>query len=84
MFLETIVMLTLIGVVALYRKVNKLMPNLQERFDAANARLDEASSEILAEIAKLKEGTLSSEQEAALANIETKIAALAEVSPPVG
>jgi predicted nucleic acid-binding Zn-ribbon protein len=62
----------------------KIMPSLQERFDAVNSKLQEAADEILAEITKLREGgTLTPEQEQALQNIETKANALAEISPPV-
>lgn len=67
----------------LNRKLDNLMPNLEERFNAVSAKLDEASSEILEEIRKLREGELTPEQEAALANIEAKANALAEIAPPL-
>ena len=61
------------------------MASLQQRFDDLNANLDEASTEILAELAKLREGgNLTPEQETALANVEAKVATLKDVSPPVG
>src|SRR5678815_1201381 len=67
------------------RKLNKIMATLQERFDGLNANLDEAASEILAELTKLREGgNLTPEQETSLANIEAKVATLKDVSPPVG
>ncbi len=66
------------------RKIDKIMATLQERFDAVNSALTEASAEILAEIAKLKEGgNLTPEQEASLEAIETKATAMASISPPV-
>lgn len=66
------------------RKAHKIMATLDERFQAVNDKLDEASKEILAEVEKLRQGgTMTPEQEAALANIETKTSALADISPPV-
>jgi len=77
-------LLTLGAIIKLNRKTNKIMATLQERFDAVNNKLKEASDEILAEIAKLKEGgNLTPEQEQSLENIEAKANALADVSPPV-
>ena len=64
------------------RKVDKMADNLKDRFDKVSTKLDEASSEILAEIAKLREGgTLTPDQETALGNIEAKANALADISP---
>lgn len=58
---------------------------LQERFDAVDKRLDEASTEILALIQSLKDqlanGTLTPEAEASLEALETKAAALADIVP---
>ncbi len=57
------------------------MADLQERLDTVNSKLDEASREILAELAKLRAGgTLTPAQETALGNIEAKATALADIS----
>jgi Skp family chaperone for outer membrane proteins len=68
---------------SVHRKLDKIIMTIEERFNAVSAKLDEASTEILAEIAKLRDGTLTPEQEAALANIEAKANALADIAPPV-
>jgi hypothetical protein len=61
------------------------MATLQERFDAVSAKLDEASSELLAEIQNLKDQLantqLTPEAEASLEAVETKANALADVVP---
>ena len=59
------------------------MPDLQARFDAVNANLQEAATEILAELETLRNMTLPPEAEASLAAIEAKANALKDVSPPV-
>lgn len=60
------------------------MATLQERFDTMNANLNEASAEILAELAALRAGgNLTPEQETSLANAEAKIQALKDTSPPI-
>lgn len=65
------------------KELRKIMATIQERFDNLNANLDEATTEILAELAKLRQGELTPEQEAALTNIEAKVNALKDTSPPV-
>lgn len=55
------------------------MATVTERLAAVEGRLDEASTEILAEIAKLKEENLSPEGEATLARLESKANALADI-----
>ncbi len=59
------------------------MPTLQERFDSVNANLQEAATEILAELTNLRNLNLPPEAEASLAAIEAKANALKDVSPPV-
>lgn len=63
----------------------RLLMTLQERFDAVDKRLDEASTEILALIQSLKDqlanGTLTPEAEASLEALETKAASLADIVP---
>lgn len=69
---------------SVHRKLDKIMSELDDRFNAISTKLDEASGEILAEIEKLKNGgTLTPEQEAALAAIEAKANALADIAPPL-
>lgn len=76
--------LTILGVFSIINdKLNEIMPNLKERFDEVNVKLAEASAEIIEEIRKLREGTLTLEQEESLANIEAKAVALANLAPPV-
>ncbi len=67
----------------LIRKVDRIMPTLQERFDQVNANLTEASTEILAELANLRGMNLPPEAEASLEAIEARANALKDVSPPV-
>jgi hypothetical protein len=75
---------TFLAVFRINNKLRKLMASLQERFDAVNAKLQEASDEILAEIVKLREGgILTPEQETALGNIETRANSLGDISPPI-
>lgn len=64
-------------------KLDQLKMTLEERFNAVSAKLDEASAEILAEIETLKSQPLTPEQEAALANIEAKANALADIAPAI-
>ena len=59
------------------------MPSLQQRFDDVNANLQEAATEILAELENLRGLNLPPEAEASLAAIEAKAQALKDVSPPV-
>lgn len=74
---------TLTVAIRTIRKVRLIMPTLQERFDNVNSALQEATDEILAELAKLRELTLPPEAEASLSAIEAKANALKEVSPPI-
>lgn len=79
-------------------RLDTIMANLQERFDALEAnqnatkdKLNESSGEILAELALLRQGgNLTPEQEASLQRIEananalaTQAATLADISPPL-
>jgi hypothetical protein len=64
-----------------YRHLVKLMSQLDTRIEALNTRLDEATSEILALLGQLNDETLSAEGQAALAQAETKVAALADIVP---
>lgn len=63
------------------------MPTIEERFDAVDASLTEASSELTAELQKLRDElanasiTLSPKAEASLSNIEAKAKALADIVP---
>lgn len=63
------------------------MASLKDRFDAIEAKLDEASSELTLELQNLRDAlanagtTLSPEAETSLANIEAKAEALADVVP---
>lgn len=82
MFINQLLILIGMGVI-IWRQI-KNMATLEERFNAVNAKLEEAAGEILAEIEKLREGTLNPEQEAALENIEAKANALADIAPPLG
>lgn len=61
---------------------HKLM-TLQERLTALETKLDEGTDEILAELALLREAGVTPEAEVILARIESKVSALADVSPPV-
>ncbi len=63
--------------------IGTLMPNLQDRLDQINTDLNEASTEILAELENLRGMNLPPEAEASLAAIEAKAQALKNVSPPV-
>lgn len=65
------------------RNQRRTLMTLEERFNAVSTKLDEASAEILAEIATLKSQPLTPEQEAALANIEAKANALGDIAPPI-
>ena len=81
-----LLLLQLAAIIAVNLQLNKLlkiMPNLQERLDTINANLQEASSEILAELENLRGMNLPPEAEASLAAIEAKANALKDVSPPV-
>lgn len=57
------------------------MATIEERFSAISAKLDEASTEILALIETLRGQGVSSEAEAILTQIEAKANALADVVP---
>lgn len=59
------------------------MATLNERLEAIEKNLDEAGTEIVAEIAKLREqlGTVPPEAEATLARLETKGKGLADIIP---
>lgn len=63
------------------------MATLQERFDSIDASLNEASSEILAELQRLRDAlaaasvTLSPEAEASLVKVERHAKGLADVIP---
>ncbi len=63
--------------------IGTIMPNLQDRLDQINTDLNEASTEILAELENLRGMNLPPEAEASLAAIEAKAQALKNVSPPV-
>lgn len=59
------------------------MATLNERLSSIETNLDEASTELLAELAKLREqiGTVTPEAEEILGRLETKAKALADVVP---
>jgi predicted nucleic acid-binding Zn-ribbon protein len=69
------------------RKLDQIMATLQERFNAIDANLTEASNELTTELTKLRDAlanasvTLPPEAEASLANIEAKAKGLADVIP---
>ncbi len=67
----------------LNRKLEIIMDTLETRFTALEAKLDEASSEILAELQDLRDSGITPEAEAIIARIEAKVTALADVSPPL-
>ncbi len=63
------------------------MATLQERFDKVDANLDEASSELQAELQALRDAlaaaqvTLPADAEASLSRVEAKSQALADIVP---
>lgn len=59
------------------------MATIDERFDAVEGMLEEASTEIVTLIQELRDqlGTLTPEQEAKLAAIETSAKSLADIVP---
>ena len=63
------------------RKLAKLMATADERLAGVETALDEASTEILALIAKLRGESLSAEGLATLDRLEVKAKALADVVP---
>lgn len=66
------------------RTIRNLMPDINARLAAIETRLDEASTEITAELAKLREqlgNVITPEAEATLARLETKSGALADIIP---
>lgn len=80
LLLQTVTILAVFGI---KKEVEKIMPTIDERFTQLTADLDEASSEILAELEKLRAGGLTPEQEALLQGIEGKVGALKDISPPI-
>lgn len=62
-----------------------IMATLQERFDAIEAKLDEGSSELLAELKTLRDqlagSVLTPEAEATLQRIEAKSKGIADIIP---
>lgn len=69
------------GLTNLHRQAKTNMATIEERFTAVNAKLDEASSEILALIQQLRDGGVTPEAEAILQQIEAKAGALADIVP---
>lgn len=61
------------------------MATIEERFTTVETKLNEASTEIVAEIQRLREapGTLTPEAEAILTRLETKAGELADIVPNV-
>lgn len=59
----------------------QLMASITERLNTIETKLIEGSSEIIAEIARLREENLSPEGEATLARLETAAQALADLVP---
>jgi hypothetical protein len=60
------------------------MPDINARLTAIEAKIDEASTEITAELAKLREqlgNVITAEAEATLTRLETKSAAIADIIP---
>lgn len=57
------------------------MATINDRFTAINTKLTEASTEILAELEKLRGETLSDEARASLDAIEAKANAMADIVP---
>ena len=64
-----------------YRHLLHKMSQLDDRVIAMNTRLDEASSEILELLRGLRDESLTEDGQAALAQAETKVAALADIVP---
>lgn len=65
----------------LHRKIDKNMATLLERFEAVEAKLEEAATEILALIEQLRSQGVTPEAEAVLVQIEAKANALADIVP---
>lgn len=63
------------------RKLDNIMATITERLKAVETAIDDASAEIVAEIAKLKDENLSPEGEATLARLEAKVTALKDIVP---
>lgn len=63
------------------RLVKKGMADIQTTLDDIEAKLDEASAEILAEIAKLQGEQLTDAGKASLARIQGKAQGLADIVP---
>lgn len=65
----------------LHNTIKTNMATIEERFTAVNAKLDEASSEILALIQQLRDEGVTPAAEAILQQIEAKAGALADIVP---
>lgn len=71
------------SIITLNQKITKLMATIDERFDAVEGMLEEASTEIVTLIQELRDqlGTLTPEQEAKLQAIEASAKGLADIVP---
>ena len=67
----------------LNRKLEIIIMSLETRFTDIENQLTEASTEILRELALLRDSGVTPEAEVILARIEAKATALAAISPPV-
>lgn len=84
--MKTFMILTTLGgivMLVIQTQILKKLMAIDEQLATIKAKLDEAATEILAELESLRGHVISSEGQAILDAIQTKVNALADVSPPV-
>lgn len=82
MFITSVILLLLMWG-HIITKLNNIMGAIDDRLAEIETGVDEGVTEILAEIKKLKDETLTDAGRATLTRLEEKVTALRNISPPV-